>query len=128
MPAFLSDAWLERLDAAARAAGVRGEPLTIEHCIRPASGTDEQTPIRYHVSIDPSGARVRAGAAAAPTITFEHDRDTARAIAEGELRAQRAVIEGRVKVSGDVMALIDRREDLGRLDEAFAAVDNRTEG
>ncbi len=127
MPAFLSDEWLARLDEAARASGVRGEPLTIEHCIHPGNGAPDPEPVRYHVSIDRSGARVRAGSAQAATVIFEHDRETARAIAAGELRAQRAVIEGRVTVSGDVMALIDRRDDLGRLDEAFAAISGETE-
>ena len=126
MAAFLSTDWLTRLDAAARAAGVSGEPLIIEHRIGSGDGCagDEAC---YHVCIDGSGARVVAGAAPSPTVTFSHDRDTARAIACGELRAQQAVIEGRTRVRGDVAALVERRDDLGRLDAALATVGADTE-
>ena len=115
MAPFLSAEWLADLDAAARRADVAGEPFTIEHRIADADAGE----LRYHVTIDGDGARVAAGAADAPTVTFVQDEATARAITSGRLGGRQAVIDGRIRVHGDVSALIDRRDDLARLDQAF---------
>jgi putative sterol carrier protein len=104
-----SDEWVAAL--AARADGVAvdaGEPLVVQQEI-------VDTGRCWHVVVAGGALRVAAGAHPAPDVTFSQDAGTADAIASGELSAQQAFVEGRLRVRGAV----------GRLPEtasAFAAL------
>jgi hypothetical protein len=54
-------------------------------------------------------------------VTFTQDRTTAAAIATGRLSAQAAFIDGRLRVGGDLSALLDRAAELAALDDLFAS-------
>ena len=64
---------------------------------------------------------MRRGRADAPDITFTQDRATAEAIHRGELSAQTAFIEGRLRLGGDLRAVIERAGSLVAIDDVFAA-------
>jgi putative sterol carrier protein len=56
-----------------------------------------------------------------PDVTFTQDRATAAAIASGELSAQSAFMAGRLRMGGDLRAVLDRSQDLTALDDVFAS-------
>jgi putative sterol carrier protein len=120
---FLSPEWIEALDQAAAArpvgaAAVALAPIVVEHDV---DGD------RYHVVVEGGRVRVVAGASRAATVTFASDRETATAIARGELSAQRAFMAGRLRIGGDVTALTLTQGVFAELHDLFAPVRAQTE-
>ena len=111
VPERFSPEWIEALDVSA--GGLRGvdEPFVIQQVV------DD---VAWHVVLAADGVRVRAGQADEPDVTFTQDRETAEAIASGELSAAAALTSGRLTVRGATSRLTDHRDTLARLDEAFA--------
>jgi putative sterol carrier protein len=128
MLSFLTPEWIDALDRAASAAPeltalTKGVVLVIEQEITGPDGIATT----YHVAIDDGSVSVRPGPAEAPTIRFIEDRDTAWAVATGELSAQRAFMTGRLRVGGDLTVLLAHTEVLAALGDVFAAVRDDTE-
>ncbi|MGH9118717.1 MAG: SCP2 sterol-binding domain-containing protein [Acidimicrobiales bacterium] len=120
MPRFLSSEWIEALDASlASSVFASGVRLVIQHLV------DDD--IAYYVAVDDERARVRAGRAEDPTVTFTQDDTTAAAIAQGRLSAQQAFMSGRLVVRGDLPALNGARDVMDELDRAFRSVRQQTE-
>jgi len=116
---FLSDAWFDALDAAARESRVDADlRLVIQQVV---TGPPEVADVAYVVTAADGRIRVRKGRADAPDITFTQDRVTAEAIHRGELSAQTAFIEGRLRLGGDLRAVIERSAALVAIDDVFAA-------
>ncbi|HEX5265334.1 MAG TPA: SCP2 sterol-binding domain-containing protein [Acidimicrobiales bacterium] len=95
-------------------AGVR---VRIQQVVR--DGTDERC---YVVSVDDGLVRVRAGREPDAEVVVTEDAATAAAVARGELSAQTAFMTGRIRVAGDIPALLACYEALGGADDAFAGV------
>jgi hypothetical protein len=109
------------------AAGIR---LTIEHVAtdvptwpwtRGAAGPLDGT-IRWHVTIEGGRVQLAEGPAPQPDLRFTADYATAAAIARGELSAQRAFAEGRLRVGGDLSLLVRHQRALATVDDAMAWV------
>ncbi len=66
----------------------------------------------WHVEVAGARARVVRGRHPSPDVTISQDTPTARASNHGELAAQQAFVDGRLRVRGDV----------GRLPEAVDAL------
>lgn len=119
MARFLTDQWVDALDAAAAPLEVSGElELCIEHVVES---------FVYHVSYGGGRVRYRAGAATDSTVRLVADRETATAIARGELSAQRAFMNGRLAIEGDTLALANAQPALRSIGDAFAVVRSSTE-
>lgn len=119
MAAFLTDQWFDDLEAAARGTSV---PLDVRLVIQQIiPGSAEGDEVAYVLSAADGAITVRRGRAEAPDITFTQDRATAEAIHRGELSAQAAFIEGRLRLGGDLRAVIERADSLISLDDVFAA-------
>jgi hypothetical protein len=122
---FLSDEWLEALDAAATSSpssGTGDDRLVVQQVVT----DDERGDRAYYIEVRDGGVRVRRGLAAKPTLRFTTDRPTATAIARGDESAQAAFIQGRLRVGGDTRALTVHADVLARLDELFAPVRSTT--
>jgi hypothetical protein len=124
VPALFTPAWVDELDALARAddsvrAAARQLRLVIQQEVR-AEGATEPAFV-YHVVLTPSEVAVRLGPADHPTVTFSADRPTAAAIAAGRQRAQEAFLDGRLRVGGDLRALLAAQPVLAQLGDVFAA-------
>jgi hypothetical protein len=112
-------AWLADLDAAARTTTIPPDVrLTIQQVI--PDGPDG-TELAYVVEAADGHLSVRPGRAAHPDITFTQDLATALAVQRGELSAQAAFIEGRLRLGGDLRAVLDGAGVLASIDDAFAA-------
>ena len=69
------------------------------------------------------GGRIQLvrGRVADPDLTFTQDRATAEAIHRGELSAQAAFMQGRLRLGGDLRRVIDRAAELTAIDDVFAS-------
>jgi predicted lipid carrier protein YhbT len=125
---FLSDEWVAALDAALTrdpelADRVADARLVVQYVVE----ADDAAPARcYHLAIADGAVRARSGPAPDPSVVFTTDRVTAAAIAAGRERAQVAFMAGRLRLGGDVTALLVNRELLARLDDLTGTVRART--
>ncbi len=122
MVEFLSDAWIARLDAAARAAdGLAADPPFTLATVVHHAGVDRG----YRVCFRSDGASV-AGASgedlADGDVVLVTDPRTAWALHEGALRAQDAFARGTLKVRGRPELLATHAELLAELARALAPV------
>ncbi len=119
---FLDPEWVDALDAAAQ--GVRvddDERLVVQQVVRAEAGET-----RYHLVVEHGRIRVRPGQAPAPDVTFNQAYEVAAALSRGELTAQQALSEGRLRISGDLAGLARRAGALAAIGDLFAAVRSRT--
>jgi len=116
---FLTDQWFDDLEAAARGSRVDADLRLVIQQVVPDG--PEGVEITYVVTVADGAITVRRGRADAPDITFTQDRATAEAIHRGELSAQTAFIEGRLRLGGDLRAVIGRSGALAAIDDVFAA-------
>lgn len=125
---YLSPEWMEaaRLAIARDASLARataGVRLTVEHVVVDGPGGMA----RWHVTIDDGDVALSQGPAVEPDLRFTTDYATASSIAAGTLGAQRAFVEGRLRVGGDLAALIHHHKALATIDDALAGVRVRTD-
>ena len=116
MAPFLSPAWVAALAEAAGTAAVDQEVrLTVRQVVDGVGWT-----------IRVEDGRVTVEDSAEADVTFLADRPTAQALVRGELGAQDALLVGRLRVRGDVAALLRAAPALAALDDLFAAVRDDT--
>jgi putative sterol carrier protein len=78
--------------------------------------------VRYHVVVEADQTRVSAGPAERPDITFTTDYATAAAVAQGQLSTHAALMDGRMRVGGDLTRIVDAPPDWSDLDPLPAAL------
>ena len=122
MPEFLSETWLDELDRAVRTSESVSAlaPLVIEQVVVDVPSLGE---VRYRFRVDGDGARVTRGRDPEPAdVRLTTDYLTAVAIARGKENAQIALARGRLRLGGDVDALVRRADALSALHDATAAL------
>jgi putative sterol carrier protein len=105
MARFLSEAWFDALaepTGPANRGGAAG--ITVQQVVTDTPDGE----VRYAVTISDERATVHPGRAARADVTFTEDYSTAVAIARGELTPQAALLAGRIRVAGNVAALMSR--------------------
>ena len=120
MPVYLSPEWIEEADAALRASGLstlEGDRFAAEQQVGE---------IVFHIVFDGNGAGMCLGPATDPAVVFCQSWETAVAVAQGQLSAEEAVLNGEITFDGDPMALLTHRRLLSRADDVFAVVRART--
>ena len=123
MARFLSPAWVADLAAAADGVEVAdGDPFTVEQVV--VDDADEGA--RWALRVAGGRVVVEEGGVADADVTLTTDRVTAMALARGELAVPDAFMAGRLRVAGDLRALVRAGGVLGALDAAFASVRART--
>jgi len=114
---FLTDDWLD--DLAAAAADVRVPPevrLLVQQVV-----AHDGREVTYALEAGGGALAVRRGRVEDPDITLFQDAETARAIHDGRLSAQTAFLDGRLRLSGDVAALLAAAPVLADLADVFAS-------
>lgn len=104
MPAYLSQAWLDRLLAATSALPERpGATARVQHVV--AGGPDGE--VRYALAVvDGRVTAATLGDDPEATVVLTEQHADAVAVARGELDANAAFMQGRVKVVGDMGAVM----------------------
>jgi hypothetical protein len=114
---FPSATWVADLDAAARAATAPADlRLVLQQVVLDEDGTELAA---WAVRIADGAVRVEAGRAEDADVTFTQGRATAAAIARGELAAQRAFLDGDLRVGGDLTRVLDASRQLVGLVDVF---------
>jgi hypothetical protein len=119
---FLSDEWITALAAAAPAPdGGAAERIVVEPIVQGVPGRDE---VRYRIAFDAAGCAVAGVGTDAPPadVYLETDYTTAVALARGDMNAQAALADGRLRVSGNVARLAAHAAALSRLGDLFATL------
>lgn len=83
--------------------------------------------VTYHLQVADGAARFGPGPADPEHVRMEQSWDTAVAVATGELNAQEAFVNGRIRLYGDQQRLLDSQPVFGALDAVFTDVRSRTE-
>ncbi len=128
MARFLSDAWLTELtDAVAGDEAVSqaatGVHLTVQQVVVSPDGHQ----VCYFTRVDDGRVELSSGRADDADAIITEDYDTAAALARGETTPQDAIMAGRIRVSGDLGALLKGQEVLERVRTCFDVVRARTE-
>jgi hypothetical protein len=119
---YLSPDWI---DAAGRAladdrlgAALAGVTLTVEQVV--TGGPDGD--VTWHLAIADGKVQLSPGPAPRADLRLATDYATAAGVAAGELGAQRAFVEGRLRVGGDLSLLVAHQRALAAVDDALAPV------
>jgi hypothetical protein len=120
---FLSAEWLGQLEEALGDLCVPGreEGLSLQQVVRAPGGERA-----YAILIGPGGTRVRPGRLEHPDVVVSEDMDTARAVARGELSAQAALREGRIRIRGDVARFLALLGALAPADDRLRSLQAQT--
>lgn len=122
MARFLSPEWVADLAAAAGEVEVPdGEPFTVQQVV-----AGEEGDVRWALRVAGGRVAVESGAVADPDVTLATDRSTAVDVARGQLAVTDAFMAGRLRLAGDLGALLRAGAVLGALDAALASVRERT--
>lgn len=118
MAGFLTAQWFDDADVAGRASRLATDvELVIQQVVPDGPDGIE---VAYVITVTDGAVNVRKGRAESPDITFTQDLATATAIHRGELSAQRAFIEGRLRLGGDLPAVIAHAGSLSAIDDVLA--------
>jgi putative sterol carrier protein len=125
---FLSDEWLAELSQAVAtdeqvSSAASGIHLTVQQVVVTDSGDE----VRYVTRVDDGRVWLEPGPADDAHVTITEDYGTAAALARGATTPQDAILAGKVRVSGDVGALLKGQEVLERVRACFDDVRARTE-
>lgn len=118
MAPYLSPEWIDELhvalstDEAVRRA-TADVALTVQQVVTGPGGD-----VSWHIVVDHGAVAVRPGMAERADVTFRQDRETATAVASGEMNAQAAFMVGKLRVSGEVAKLIEHQATFSGIDEA----------
>jgi putative sterol carrier protein len=123
MAQYLSPAWIGELHAAlsddeAVSRATAEVVLTVQQVV--TGGPDGD--LAWHVVVDHGVVAVRPGTTDDADVTFRQDRETALAVAAGEISAQAAFMIGKLTVTGDVAKLIEHQAAFTGIDDATDAV------
>ena len=129
MPRFLSPEWFEEVASHMPAEGSDQRPPADGRLVlRQVVNDTPDGQVCYHVIVEGGSARVLPpGHDPGPAdLTITSDWQTASAIAQGTLATQAALIEGRLRVSGDLAAVARHSSGLAGLDPVPAGLRERT--
>lgn len=99
------------------------EPIVVQYEVTAAPGGKRTYALRF----DAGGVALELGSQSDASASFSLDYETAAAIARGELSAQAAFMQGRLKLGGDVTVLLRQHALLDGIDDALAELRARTE-
>ena len=117
MAEFLTPEWVSALADAAAGATL---PDDVRLVVQQVVVGDDGVEVAYTVRIEAGSVRVTDGRADDADVSFTQDRATAAAIARGDLSAQAAFLDGRLRVGGDLAAALGGARALAGLDDLFA--------
>jgi hypothetical protein len=125
---YLSDEWMDEAGAAlagsdAMPAPAGDEAVVVQYEVTAAPGGKRSYALRF----DTGGVALELGSRPDASASFSLDYQTAAAIAQGELSAQAAFMQGRLKLGGDVTVLVRQHALLDGIDDALADLRARTE-
>lgn len=124
MVKYLSDEWMEQAAAALESADVPDDAQMVIQYEVSGGGNGK---VRYVLDVSNGSATIVPGKQADAPVTFTLDYDTAVAVVNGEVSAQVAFMQGRMKLAGDVRVLIDGAAALASVNDTLGDLRATTE-
>ena len=117
MAEFLSPEWIA--DLAERSADAT-VPAAVRLVLQQVVRDDDGSEVAYAVRLADGRLSVTPGRVDDADVTFTQDRATAAAISAGTTSAQAAFLAGRLRVGGDLAAVLGGARELADLADVFA--------
>ena len=121
---YLSQEWIDEYNAAlagdeAVRAAMKGKSASIQMVI----SDSPQGEIRYWLRIADGGASAGLGDLAGAEVTIRQSYETSAQVNRGELDGAKAFTQGKVKISGKMMKMMQLRGPLAEVQKALNAID-----
>jgi hypothetical protein len=124
---YLSQEWVDAYNAAvagddAVRAAVKGKSAALQMVI---SGAPEGPggEVRYWLRIADGGASVGLGDIDGAEVTISQSYDTSSQVNKGELAGDKAFMQGKVKISGKMMKMMQLRGSLEKIQGVVGGID-----
>ena len=121
---YLSQEWVDAYNAAlagddAVRAALKGKNAALQMVI---SGSP-QGDVRYWLRIGDGGASAGLGDAADADVTISQSYETSVQVNKGELDGQKAFMQGKVKISGKMLKMMQLRGPLEKVQTVLGTID-----
>jgi putative sterol carrier protein len=120
---YLSQEWIDAYNAALAGDAVRsalkGKSATLQMVISDAP----QGEIRYWLRIGDGGAEAGLGDLDGADVTIRQAYETSAQVNKGELDGQKAFTQGKVKIGGKMLKMMQLRGPLAQVQTALAGID-----
>jgi putative sterol carrier protein len=121
---YLSQEWIEAYNATTSASdavakAMKGKSAVLQMVIAEAP----QGEVRYWLRIGDGTASVGLGEAGDADVTISQSYDTAAKVDQGELDGPKAFTQGKVKIAGKMLKMMQLRGPLADLQKALAVMD-----
>jgi hypothetical protein len=123
MARFLSSEWFAELEGPHPEVAAPAEGSWVLEQVVTATPDGD---VRYQLVAAEGVLQLRGTTLTPATVTFTSDYPTAVAIARGQLSTQAALLDGRVRVAGNLSGIADMLHQLGRIDLVPAEVRTAT--
>ena len=120
---FLSQEWAEQISAALNSsAEFQSAAVSKAVGLQQVVKDTPEGEIRYYFSLEDGTAAIALGELANPDATVEQSSETAMAMSRGEVGASQAYMQGKLKILGNLMKLMQLQGVLGAMPEAVKSV------
>jgi putative sterol carrier protein len=121
---YLSPEWIDEYNAAlakddAVRAALKGKNAAIQMVV----SDGPQGEVRYWLRIADGTASTGLGDAADADVTITQSYETAAAVAKGELDGQKAFTQGKVKIGGKMLKMMQLRGPMAHVQAALSTLD-----
>ncbi len=122
---YLSQEWIDAYNAAlagddAVHGALAGKNATLQMVI---SDSPQGGEVRYWLRIADGSATAGLGDAADADVTIRQSYETSAQVNKGELDGQKAFIQGKVKIGGKMLKMMQLRGPLEKVQAALATID-----
>ena len=120
---FLSQEWAEQISVALNSSAefrsaATSKGVGLQQVVRDAPEGE----IRYYFALEDGDASIALGELTNPDATVEQSYETAVAMSRGEIGASQAFMQGKLKISGNMMKLMQLQGVLGAMPSAIKTV------
>ena len=121
---YLSQEWIDAYNAAlagddAVRAALKGKSATLQMVISDAPEGE----VHYWLRLADGGASTGLGDAADADVTISQSYETSILVNKGELDGQKAFMQGKVKIAGKMLKMMQLRGPLEKVQTALTAID-----
>jgi putative sterol carrier protein len=119
---YLSEEWADEFNtraAAGNTAPYRGKKAVILNVVADAPDGE----VRYAIKFDGENASIVLGDVPDPEVTMSQGYETGAAINRGEMDGQKAFMQGKVKISGKMVKMMQLRGALAEVSKVLGTID-----
>jgi putative sterol carrier protein len=119
---YLSEEWADEFNtraAAGNTAPYRGKKAVILNVVADAPDGE----VRYAIKFDGENASIVLGDVPDPEVTMSQGYETGAAINRGEMDGQKAFMQGKVKISGKMIKMMQLRGALSEVSNVLSTID-----